>query len=177
MRSIVAGCHGREQDQIAAAAAAGAAAIILVRPADWSAWTVWRPTGDREPIPAMVTGFNDGQKLIDRAKKGRATIDLTLTTSSPYLYDVQQVSTGSIPSKIDYKVTPANSARVTTRYADNGGFNWAKEQRFGWRPWQEYSWNDAQRFVRDAEGARGVGARPVTRSGSTGCTTCGPGTT
>ena len=136
-----------EQAQIEAAAKAGAAAVILIRPADWSAWTVWRPTGDREPIPAMVTTFKDGHKLIDRAAEGRATIDLTLTTSSPYLYDVQQVSTGFIPSKIDYKVTPANSARITTRYADNGGFDWAKEQRFGWRPWQEYSWNDAQRFV------------------------------
>ncbi|TDW18235.1 S8 family serine peptidase [Kribbella kalugense] len=131
-----------EEEQIKAAAAAGAAAVILVRPADWSAWTVWRPTGDREPIPAMVTTFKDGQKL-----RGKASIDLTLTTSSPYLYDVQQVSTGAIPAKIDYKVTAANSARITTRYADNGGFNWAKEQRFGWRPWQEYSWNDAQRFV------------------------------
>ncbi|MEU4288452.1 S8 family serine peptidase [Kribbella sp. NPDC026596] len=139
--------NGSEHDQIVAAANAGAAAVILVRPADWSAWTVWRPIGDREPIPAMVTTSNDGRKLIDRAKQGRATIDLTLTTSSPYLYDVQQVSTGAIPSKITYKVTPANSARITTRYADNGGFNWAKEQRFGWRPWQEYSWNDSQRFV------------------------------
>ncbi|WP_432884968.1 S8 family peptidase [Kribbella sp. CA-245084] len=136
-----------EEAQIAAAADAGAAGIILVRPADFSAWTVWRPTGDREPIPAMVTTFKDGQKLIDRARRGKATIDLTLTTSSPYLYDVQQVSIGSIPAKIDYKVTPANSARITTRYADNGGFNWAKEQRFGWRPWQEFSWNDSQRFV------------------------------
>ncbi|MEV0796447.1 S8 family serine peptidase [Kribbella sp. NPDC050281] len=138
---------GSEQDQIAAAAKAGAAGVILVRPADWSAWTVWRPTGDREPIPAMVTTFKDGHRLIDRAERGDATIDLTLTTSSPYLYDVQQVSTGSIPSKIDYKVTAANSARITTGYADNGGFDWAKEQRFGWRPWQEYSWNDSQRFV------------------------------
>ncbi|MEV5960771.1 S8 family serine peptidase [Kribbella sp. NPDC051952] len=136
-----------EGAQIEAAAKAGAAAIILIRPAAWSAWTVWRPTGDREPIPAMVTTFKDGQKLLDRIRKGRASIDLTLTTSSPYLYDVQQVSAGSIPSKITYKVTTANSARITTRYADNGGFNWAKEQRFGWRPWQEYSWNDAQRFV------------------------------
>ena len=139
--------NGSEHDQIVAAAKAGAAAVILVRPPDWSAWTVWRPVGDREPIPAMVTTSKDGHKLIDRARRGKATIDLTLTTSSPYLYDVQQVSTGSIPAKIDYKVTPANSARITTRYADNGGFNWAKEQRFGWRPWQEYSWNDAQRFV------------------------------
>ncbi|GAA1108943.1 S8 family serine peptidase [Kribbella jejuensis] len=136
-----------ETAQITAAAQAGAAGIILIRPPDWSAWTVWTPTGDREPIPAMVTTSKDGQKLIDRTKRGRATIDLTLTTSSPYLYDVQQVSTGFIPAKIDYKVTPANSARITTRYADNGGFNWAKEQRFGWRPWQEYSWNDSQRFV------------------------------
>ncbi|MDX6280923.1 MAG: hypothetical protein QOH03_1994, partial [Kribbellaceae bacterium] len=138
---------GDEKAQIDAVAKAGAAGIILVRPADWSAWTVWKPTGDREPIVALVTGSNDGQKLLDRIRKGHATIDLTLTTSSPYLYDVQQVSTGSIPKKIDYKVTSANSARVNTSYADNGGFNWAKEQRFGWRPWQEYSWNDSQRFV------------------------------
>ncbi|GAA0574503.1 S8 family serine peptidase [Kribbella sandramycini] len=136
-----------EQEQIAAAAKAGAAAIILVRPADWSAWTVWRPTGDREPIPAMVTIAKDGQKLIDRARRANATIDLTLTTSSPYLYDVQQVSSGSIPARIVHKVTAANSARISTQYNDNGGFNWAKEQRFGWRPWQEYSWNDQQRFV------------------------------
>lgn len=136
-----------EEEQIKAAAAAGAAAVILIRPADFGAWTVWRPVGDREPIPAMVTTFKDGQKLVERADRRGATIDLTLTTSSPYLYDVQQVSTGAIPAKIVYKVTPANSARITTRYADNGGFNWAKEQRFGWRPWQEYSWNDSQRFV------------------------------
>jgi subtilisin family serine protease len=135
-----------EDEQIKAAAAAGAAAVILVRPADFTAWTVWRPVGDREPIPAMVTTFKDGQKLVDQARRG-ASIDLTLTTSSPYLYDVQQVSTGFIPAQIVYKVTPTNSARITTRYADNGGFNWAKEQRFGWRPWQEYSWNDSQRFV------------------------------
>ena len=139
--------NGSEQDQIAATAKAGAAGVILIRPADWSAWTVWTPIGEREPIPAMVTTAEDGQKLVDRAKQGKATIDLTLTTSSPYLYDVQQVSTGSIPQKIDYKVTTANSARVNTSYADNGGFNWAKEQRFGWRPWQDYAWNDAQRVV------------------------------
>ncbi|GAA2834006.1 S8 family peptidase [Kribbella solani] len=136
-----------EEEQIKAAADAGAAAVILVRPADWTAWTVWRPIGDREPIPAMVTTFKDGQKLTDRVRRGKTSIDLTLTTSSPYLYDVQQVSTGFIPPKINYKVTAANSQRITTRYADNGGFNWAKEQRFGWRPWQEYSWNDSQRFV------------------------------
>ncbi|MBF9132091.1 hypothetical protein I0C86_24470 [Plantactinospora sp. S1510] len=44
-------------------------------------------------------------------------------------------------------MTTANSVRITIRYADNGGFPWAKEQRFGWRPWQTYSWNDTSRFV------------------------------
>ncbi len=136
-----------EQDQIAAAAQAGAAAIILVRPQGDGAWTVWRPLGDREPIPAMVTTYGNGQRLIDRARRARATIDVTLTTSSPYLYDVQQVSTGSIPGEDQLQGDRANSARVTTRYADNGGFDWVKEQRFGWRPWQDYSWNDSQRFV------------------------------
>ncbi|ADB29197.1 peptidase S8 and S53 subtilisin kexin sedolisin [Kribbella flavida DSM 17836] len=139
--------NGSEQDQIAEAAKAGAAGVILVRPADWSAWTVWVPTGEREPIPAMVTTQRDGARLVNRAKAGRATIDLTLTTSSPYLYDVFQVSAGHIPAKIDHRVTTANSARISTSYADNGGFGWAKEQRFGWRPWQDYSWNDSQRFV------------------------------
>jgi subtilisin family serine protease len=138
---------GSEQEQIAAAAQAGAAGVILIRPADFSAWTVWKPEGDREPIPAMVTPYGDGQKLVDRVRQGGATIDLTLTTSSPYLYDVQQVSAGQIPDKIVYKVTTTNSARVNTQYADNGGFDWAKEQRFGWRPWQTYAWNDSQRFV------------------------------
>jgi Subtilase family/PA domain len=138
---------GGEPEQIAAAAQAGAAGIILVRPAGWSAWTVWNPVGDREPIPALVTTQHDGRKLIDRVRQGRASIDLTLTTSSPYLYDVLQVSPGRVPDKIMYQVTTANSARVTTKYADNGGFDWAKEQRFGWRPWQTYAWNDAQRVI------------------------------
>ncbi|MFY1669971.1 S8 family serine peptidase [Plantactinospora sp. WMMB334] len=140
-----------ESEVTAAAAQAGAAVTLMVRPADWSAWTVWRPTGDREPIPMLAVAHDDGQRLIARAHRGRATLDLTLTTSSPYLYDVQHVERNRIPDRVVYRVTPANSARITTRYADNGGFPWAKEQRFGWRPWQTYAWNDTSRFVATPE--------------------------
>ncbi|MFC6022029.1 S8 family serine peptidase [Plantactinospora solaniradicis] len=136
-----------ESEVTAAAARAGAAVTLMVRPADWSAWTVWKPTGDREPIPMLAVANDDGQRLITRVIRGRATLDLTLTTSSPYQYDVQHVERNRIPDRIVYRVTTANSVRISTRYADNGGFPWAKEQRFGWRPWQTYSWNDTSRFV------------------------------
>ncbi|MER7444495.1 S8 family serine peptidase [Micromonospora avicenniae] len=146
---VVEGSLDRSEDeQIAAAAAAGAASVFIVRPADFSAWTVWSPTGDRLPIPSMVVAHDDGQKLIAAAKTGRMTVDLTLTVDSPYLYDVWQVSKGRIPEEIVHKVTAANTAEVTAHYGDTGGFDWATEQRFGWRPWQEYSWNDDKRMVR-----------------------------
>lgn len=136
-----------EEELIDAAAGAGAAAVILVRPAVYSAWTVWQPVGDREAIPALATTARDGAKLIAAAHAGGARITLRLTTSSPYLFDVLQVSKDAIPDKIVHRVTTRNSTRISTTYQDNGGFAWAKEQRFGWRPWQEYAWNDTQRFV------------------------------
>ncbi|WP_446219934.1 S8 family serine peptidase [Micromonospora sp. IBHARD004] len=147
--ALVAGSYDRaEEDQIADATAAGAAMVLIVRPSDRSAWTVWRPDGDRLPIPSLVVAYDDGQPMIAAAKSGRATLDVTLTVDSPYLYDVWQVSKGRVPDRILHRVTADNTAEVTARYADTGGSEWASEQRFGWRPWQEYSWNDDQRMVR-----------------------------
>jgi subtilisin family serine protease len=137
-----------EQDQVAAAAKAGAAVALLVRPVDWSAWTAWQPDAEeRLPIVSAAVANDDGQRLLARAAKPGATIALKLTTSSPYLYDVLQVSPGQVPSQIVYRVTTANSQVITSRYADNGGFDWVREQRFGWRPWQQYAWNDTNRAV------------------------------
>ncbi|MGY0007424.1 S8 family serine peptidase, partial [Micromonospora sp. I033] len=147
--ALVAGSYDRaEEDQIADATAAGAAMVLIVRPADRSAWTVWRPDGERLPIPSLVVAYDDGQPMIAAAKSGRATLDVTLTVDSPYLYDVWQVSKGRVPERIVHRVTADNTAEVTARYADTGGSDWATEQRFSWRPWQEYSWNDEQRTVR-----------------------------
>jgi subtilisin family serine protease len=136
-----------ELAQIDAAAAAGAAAALLVRPAEQSAWTVFAPDAEQLPVVSLVVAHDDGQRMLARAARPGATIDLTLTRSSPYLYDVIQVSTGRIPERVVHRVTTANSRRITTSYADNGGFDWVKEQRFGWRPWQTYSWNDTSRAV------------------------------
>ncbi|MET7868017.1 S8 family serine peptidase [Micromonospora taraxaci] len=137
-----------EEEQVTAAAAAGAAAVLIVRPEDQTAWTVWRPAEERLPIPSMVVAYDDGQRLIAAARKGRATLDLTLTVDSPYLYDVWQVSKGRVPERVVHTVTAKNTAEVTASYGDMGA-GWATEERFGWRPWQEYAWNDDQRLVRN----------------------------
>ncbi|SIN44130.1 S8 family serine peptidase [Micromonospora cremea] len=137
-----------EDEQIAAAAAAGAKSVLIVRPADQSAWTVWTPQGDRLAVPAMAVAYDDGQRVIAAAREGRATLDLTLTVDSPYLYDVWQVSKGRVPERIEHIVTAKNTAEVSANYGDVGGSEWATEQRFGWRPWQDTSWNDDQRLVR-----------------------------
>ena len=135
---------GDEYGQARAAAAAGAAVVLIIRPAGQSAWTSWSPDGeDRLPIPSAVVAHDDGLRL-----RSGHRLSLTLTAASPYLYDVMQVSTGRVPAQIVYRVTTANSQRITSRYAFNGGLDWVREQRFGWRPWQQYAWNDAQRMVR-----------------------------
>jgi hypothetical protein len=126
-------------DQIHKAADSGATLVLVDRGPDSAAWTVWDPSAEeRLPVPALL--ISD-----DYAKQLRGSFDLTMTPDSPYLYDVMQVSTGRVPNQIVYKVTTANSYRVTSRYADNGGLAWVREQRFGWRPWQDYAWNDRQR--------------------------------
>ncbi|WP_433362690.1 S8 family serine peptidase [Actinoplanes sp. CA-142083] len=134
-----------EYGQVQAAADAGAAAVIFIRRPDRSGWSPWSPDGDRLPIPALVLPYDQGREVLARIGK---TVSLTLTPNSPYLYDVFQVSPGRVPSQIVHKVTAVNSYRIVSRYADNGGFDWVREQRFGWRPWQTYSWNDTQRDVR-----------------------------
>ncbi|MER7444526.1 S8 family serine peptidase [Micromonospora avicenniae] len=143
-----------ESDQVAAAAAAGAAAVVIVRPADFDARTIWRPDGDRLPLPALVTVNDEGKKLIDAARTGRETLDLTLTVDSPYLYDVFQVVKGRIPERMVHTVTEENTAEVTADYGDMGGSDWASEQRFGWRPWQEFAMFDSQRPIRTGTSRR-----------------------
>ena len=105
------------------------------------------PDAEQLPVISLAVAHDDGKRLLARAARPGATIDLTLTRSSPYLYDVFQVSNDRIPERVVHRVTTANSRRITTSYADNGGFDWVKEQRFGWRPWQTYAWNDSSRAV------------------------------
>jgi subtilisin family serine protease len=143
---------GAEDAQVEAASAAGARAIILVRPTTNSIFTVFEPGFDPGPIPAMVTTAEDGAALIRHAQlPGNQQVVLESSRTSPYLYDVMQVSTGAIPDEIVHRVTEANSHLITTTYVDSGGRPYAREQRFGWRPWMTYAWNDAQRTVATGE--------------------------
>ncbi|MEU4159438.1 S8 family serine peptidase [Actinoplanes sp. NPDC026670] len=131
-------------DQIGRAVAGGAAVAVLIQPADRSGWAAWNPRAtERLPIVTAQVPFEDGAKL---RRKGSLT--LTLTTGDPYLYDVFQAVPGRIPAQVTHRVTAANSMRIDTSYAHNGGEPWVREQRFGWRPWQDYSWNDTSRSVR-----------------------------
>ncbi len=131
-------------DQVARAVAGGAAVAVLVQPAGYSAWSAWNPMlTERLPIVTAQVPYEDGPKL---RRKGSLT--LTLTTDDPYLYDVFQAVQGQIPAQVKHRVTAANSMRISTSYAHNGGEPRVREQRFGWRPWQEYSWNDSSRSVR-----------------------------
>ncbi|MFI7111531.1 S8 family peptidase [Nonomuraea sp. NPDC050227] len=138
-------------DPSGAAIKAGAVAVILVLSPDDAFGHGWRPVGADLPIPALVVAGDDGQRMLERMKKGNAKLEVTGQMDSPYLYDVMQVSDGRVPDKIVHEVNDGNTARVTTTYADNGGFGWAKEQRFGWRPWQSYALGqqmETQRIVR-----------------------------
>ncbi|WP_033346144.1 S8 family peptidase [Catenuloplanes japonicus] len=124
---------------------AGAAAVVLIQPEGDNPWTGWDPSiTEKLPLVTIQVSHEDGERLLRK----QGPLDLTLTTSSPYLYDVIQVSPNRIPDRIVHTVTAANSMRITTRYAHNGGLDWIKEQRFGWRPWQEFAWNDTARIAR-----------------------------
>ncbi|MGV9777221.1 S8 family peptidase [Streptosporangium sp. NPDC003464] len=134
-------------EMIAAAAEAGAAAAIVIPTSDDGAWQYWWPGEDRQAIPGASIPYGQGQKLLERVRKGRAVLDVTANMAIPYLYDISQVSKGRIPEQIVYEANASNLARVDTGYHEAGGFGWAKEQRFGWRPWQVFS-NEGQRWVR-----------------------------
>nr|WP_055502067.1 S8 family serine peptidase [Nonomuraea pusilla] len=138
-------------DPSAAAVRAGAVAVIVVMAPDDPFGRDWRPVGADLPIPALVVAADDGQRMLERIGKGDARLEVRGVMSSPYLYDVMQVSDGRVPDEVVYEVNDSNTARVDTTYADNGGFGWAKEQRFGWRPWQSYALGqqmETQRIVK-----------------------------
>ncbi|MEU4237509.1 S8 family serine peptidase [Actinoplanes sp. NPDC026619] len=143
-KAVLVSSDGDDYEQVQKAADAGAALVLLDRGPESAAWTGWDPSAEeRLPVPALLIADDYAKKILAKGK----TLDLTMTPNSPYLYDVIQVSTGRVPDQIVHRVTTANSYRITSRYSDNGGLGWVREQRFGWRPWQDYAWNDQQRAV------------------------------
>ncbi|MCF1507175.1 S8 family serine peptidase [Streptomyces glomeratus] len=130
-----------------AAAAAGAKALLVVQPEGFSDWTRWQPNGDRMALPTMQTSWKNGTALLESVKKGTTTVEFSGTVNSPYLYDVMQVSKGSIPKQVVYTVSDRNSGEVHSTYTRTGASAWASEQRFAWRPFQDTAWNQYSRYV------------------------------
>ncbi|MDX3355164.1 S8 family serine peptidase [Streptomyces sp. ME01-24h] len=130
-----------------AAADAGVKALLTVQPEGISDWTRWHPEGDRWALPTMRTSLKNGSALLARVKTGTATVEFSGTVRSPYLYDIVQVSKGSVPQQVVHTVSESNTAEVRSTYTRTGASDWASEQRFGWRPYQETAWNQYSRHV------------------------------
>ncbi|MFJ7947826.1 S8 family peptidase [Streptomyces sp. NPDC096354] len=130
-----------------AAADAGAKALMLVVEDGFYPWTRWSPTGDRMAVPTMRAGTAEGTALLERAKQRTTTVEFSGTVRSPYLYDVMQVSKGSVPKRLVYTVSERESAVVRSTYTRTGASSWSSEQRFGWRPYQDTAWNQYTRYV------------------------------
>ncbi|MEU6548056.1 S8 family serine peptidase [Streptomyces sp. NPDC046859] len=135
-----------EQALTERAAAAGARGVVLVH-FDDIAWTRWHPDGDRWGVPTVRIGATAGAALLRRIGRGTTVVRFTGTARSPYLYDIMQVSSQRIPEKVVHTVSERNSAVVRSRYADNGGIPWAREQRFARRPYQDIAWLQYTRYV------------------------------
>ncbi|MDT7845665.1 S8 family serine peptidase [Streptomyces justiciae] len=134
---------------LARAKAAGVKAVLLVWPRGQTVWSWWQPDGDREPLPVLRAPHTQGTALLARVRKGRsAVVHFSGTVRSPYLYDVMQVATGSVPERIVHTVSERESAMIRATYTRTGDSAWASEQRFGWRPYQETAWNnETSRYV------------------------------
>lgn len=128
------------------AAAAGVRAVMLVHFSD-NAWTRWTPQGERWKVPVVRVTAHTGAELLKRIERRSTGIAFEGTARSPYLYDVMQVSSQRIPDRVVHTVSERNSAVVQSRYADNGGSQWAAEQRYARRPYQEFTWLQYTRHV------------------------------
>ncbi|MEV6654152.1 S8 family serine peptidase [Streptomyces sp. NPDC051219] len=129
------------------AKSAGVKALLLVWPEGVTEWARWQPNGDRMALPTMRTSWKIGSALLGRVTKGTTSVEFSGTVRSPYLYDVMQISTGSIPQQIVHTVSERNSAVVRATYTRTGASSWASEQRFGWRPYQVTAVNQNARYV------------------------------
>ncbi|MFJ2952723.1 S8 family serine peptidase [Streptomyces sp. NPDC087226] len=134
---------------MALAKAAGVTALLVVWPKGETVWGWWQPDGDRRALPVMRAPWSHGTALLDRVRKGRTTVvQFSGTVRSPYLYDVMQVSKGSVPKNLVHTVSERESAVVRATYTRTGASDWTSEQRFGWRPHQKTSWNnETSRYV------------------------------
>ncbi|MEU1199859.1 S8 family serine peptidase [Streptomyces sp. NPDC005813] len=145
---------GAFPDQMAAVAKTGASALMIINEFPGPVWFQWNPTGERSPLVAMHLPQEQGENLVtwlERQKHQTATLDLSGTSASPYLYDLTLAEKGAVPDRLTYTVNGSDTATVESRYHRPGTEQWTTEQRFAWRPWQDTSFvQDRQSYIKTA---------------------------
>ncbi|MFI9467059.1 S8 family serine peptidase [Streptomyces sp. NPDC052492] len=145
--AVVTDERGEAGPQLAQRAAAAGVRAVLVVNFSTTGWTRWTPHGERWEVPVVRIGSDAGADLLKRIQRRTTTVAFGGTARSPYLYDVMQISEGRIPERVVHTVSGRNSAVVRSEYPDNGGVEWAAEQRFARRPYQEFTWLQYTRHV------------------------------
>ncbi|MGD1217212.1 S8 family serine peptidase [Streptomyces krungchingensis] len=141
-KAVLMHTSGGFPDQMAAVAKTGAAALVIINEFPIPVWSRWDPTGERDPMTTMHLPQQQGEDLLawlKRQKHQSATLDLSGTSASPYLYDLTLTEKGAVPDRLTYTVNASDTATVESRYHRPGTEAWTIEQRFAWRPWQDTS--------------------------------------
>lgn len=149
-KAVLMRTSGGFEDQVSAVAKTGAAALLIINEFPGPVWQSWSPTGDRDPLITMRVPQEQGEALAAWLKLQRTTtIELSGTSSSPYLYDLTFVEKDAVPARLSYAVTSSATATVEARYHRPGSAAWTSEQRFAWRPWQDTTFvMDGESFVK-----------------------------
>ncbi|RBM04863.1 S8 family serine peptidase [Streptomyces sp. PT12] len=135
--AVLEGDQGDYAELARAAADAGAAGVVLVAAEGSTAWTTWRPVGERFAVPVLRISADEADALLERAERRSTALVLRTTKESPYLYDLMQVVAGGVPDRVVHTVTDRNTARVRATYHDPGaGSGWGTSHHVAWRPYQ-----------------------------------------
>ncbi|UUN30583.1 S8 family serine peptidase [Streptomyces sp. FIT100] len=149
-KAVLMRTSGGYPEQAQAVAKTGAAALMIINEFPGPVWQPWDPTGERDPLITMKVPQEQGEALADLLERQRTPVlELSGTSSSPYLYDLALVEKDAVPARLSYRVGSSGTARVESVYHRPGSVTWTGEQRFAWRPWQETSFVlDQQSFVK-----------------------------
>ncbi|MGW1886053.1 S8 family serine peptidase [Streptomyces sp. NPDC001970] len=149
-KAVLMRTDGGRPEQVAAVARTGASALMIINEFAGPVWQPWVPAGERDPLITMHVPQEQGEALAAWLKGQRTgTLELSGTSSSPYLYDLALVEKDVVPARLSYTVKSSGTATVESRYHRPGTDAWSSEQRFAWRPWQGTSFVlDHQSFVK-----------------------------
>lgn len=133
------------EEDVEAAVDAGAAALMIAPEKYW--YVVYTGPGNRLDLPVMVLSPNEALLVLNHLADSELTMSFTGDPVPDYTYDIMQVSKGSIPARVEHRVSDENSTTIHSNYHHTGGGEWAKEQRFGWLPSQSTTIVETQNEV------------------------------